>query len=82
MADALQIVVRGFHTPANGKRIVKILEECGLPIKEMIDGSSDSLGGLIETHITAEVELDKIAMASLYVTEDTTVECLHFDQVQ
>jgi hypothetical protein len=81
MADALQVVVRGFETVDNGNRIVKIRENCGFPIKEMIDGSSDSLGGIIETHIIAEVELDKIAMASLYVTEHTTVECLYFDQI-
>ncbi|KAA5537983.1 hypothetical protein FYK55_27970 [Roseiconus nitratireducens] len=54
---ALQVYVRNFATQHRGERIVAQLESLGFTVKECYDGTLDSLGGLIETHITSVDEL-------------------------
>lgn len=49
--DALQIFVRGFHSQEAGQKLASVLSDLGFELKDCFDGSSDDLGGLIETQI-------------------------------
>jgi hypothetical protein len=76
--DALQLFVRGFETSESGDKIVRVLQEYGFDVKEQFDGSTDSLGGLIETHVTpvdslACDDLDEIVQAVRRVAGDQVV---------
>lgn len=56
--NAVQVFVRGFQSSQNGDRIIKILEGLGFDIKESFDGTADSRGGIISTHIAPVDELE------------------------
>jgi hypothetical protein len=62
--DAGCIIVRGFKTQERGEQICAALEENGYTIAESINGDSDSLGGLIETHI---MPIDSVNMEPFHV---------------
>lgn len=56
--DAIQFWVRGFHDIDTGERLTALLEGIGFTIKFRAAGGSDDNGGIIETYITPEGELD------------------------
>ena len=57
MIDALQVFVRGFEGTERGEDIANYLTEIGFSVEDIFDGSSDSLGGLIETDDVYQDEL-------------------------
>lgn len=58
MIDAIQVFVRGFETQGNGERIVEVLQNFGFTVTDCFDGTADSRGGLIETAICYEDNLE------------------------
>jgi hypothetical protein len=59
MIDALQVFVRGFEDVERGEVIISYLTELGFRVKLAADGGSDSLGGLIETDVVYQDELQE-----------------------
>ena len=59
MIDALQVFVRGFEDVERGEVIISYLTELGFTVKLAADGGSDSLGGLIETDVVYQDELQE-----------------------
>lgn len=57
--DALQVFVRGFEDRQRAGAIRNRLTALGFQIEECFDGESDSLGGLIETNIVPQDNLDE-----------------------
>jgi len=55
---AVEVVVRGFGSVGNGSKLQEALEEMYFHVRTNIDGSSDSMGGIIETEITKEDHLN------------------------
>lgn len=56
--DALQLFVRGFETTQLGDKLVTKLTDIGFQIAFQAAGDADSMGGIIETHITWVDHLD------------------------
>ena len=84
MAEAVQVVVRGFKSQPSGNMIVSRLEGAGFSIKEKWECGCDGCrGGSIETEITTTDQLACAIEADSFkdINTDITVLIKRYEEV-